>query len=355
MAKHMLISARYNGRPFRFALDRKNARFGSCQIPQFWMDIRELYGQRGTSAATLKQLADAFWAICQEEGAEKIVDNQQVYLLCRLLPEVRALGSNNVILDARLHWKSVRDKKSMMQLEAALRDTRHEGLTPEAFHEKTVAMARPSESWALEQERYRELEKRLLGQGQRRLLENPGAALRSAQARWRDVAGTARKKKNGELLRYLDIFSYECRAALHRCYSATWKRLILALDNEFDLSESCRWFHRFWQCELVIKDVSVFHGHVLGLHPGTGLLLQTAAGRDLMGSWLEDLNSNQKMFHLLHALYVCLLHYDALYESKQTVQRKRPFTTQDVDGAASWVLDRKIGSRKKGSRSYDAP
>lgn len=64
-----------------------------------------------------------------------------------------------------------------------------------------------------------------------------------------------------------------------------------------------------------------------------------------MGEWLEDLKSEEKMNRVLHALYVCLMHYIALYESEKAAHRKWPVSTQDPDEAASWVLDRKVGQK----------
>jgi hypothetical protein len=128
--------------------------------------------------------------------------------------------------------------------------------------------------------------------------------------------------------------SYEARAALHRCYSATWVELLAHLSEKYQLSPPSRKFLELWHLDQVRERGPanaeawdhLFHGHVFALHPIGGGLLRTPTGRELVGAWLSDPDSQAAFGRVLHALWAAAYHYDERRES-QALERRQGLPT----------------------------
>ena len=167
----------------------------------------------------------------------------------------------------------------------------------------------------------------------------------------------ARRSGNAGRKLVLDMLSYEARAAFHQCYTVVWCALIPYLVEKAKLSFESFGFLAFWHRDQVDSSsieqgtcVSLFHGHVFGLHPGGGLFLQTEAGRELMGEWLQNPESAAYFGRLLHGLYVAIYDY---VERRQTAAaaRRRQITTvpnHNPEFPQELQVERRRGRRRRG-------
>jgi hypothetical protein len=64
-----------------------------------------------------RPIVDAFWQLCRQAGSDKEPAVAASYLLARLLPHVRSLGSRRVVTDSRLsnRRKAVADGLSILE------------------------------------------------------------------------------------------------------------------------------------------------------------------------------------------------------------------------------------------------
>lgn len=127
----------------------------------------------------------------------------------------------------------------------------------------------------------------------------------------------------------LDVISYECRAAVHRCYSASWCLLLPRLQERHRLSEASFEFLRCWHLEpsQEIADVDeyfhLFHGHVFGLHPIGAAILRTQSGRERVGEWLSA-GDEATFERVLFALNVAAFHYKDCLNRTAEERRREP-------------------------------
>lgn len=98
-------------------------------------------------------------------------------------------------------------------------------------------------------------------------------------------------------------------------------------------------FHRFWHLDLCWPsnessdaNFHLFHGHIIGLHPATGLFVQTDAGNQLLGDWLAiapqgwERSSNPEtpeLRRLLYGLFVAIADYTNRHREDNDLRRSQ--------------------------------
>jgi hypothetical protein len=112
-----------------------------------------------------------------------------------------------------------------------------------------------------------------------------------------------------------------------------WNDLIPHLTREHNLQRPTLEFLHLMHLERRIVDLSdgegdanLFHGHVLALHPATGLLMQSQTGRRLMGAYLsaEEAEEREVPFQqLLRAIYLSLYFYSDRRQTNRRVKQPR--------------------------------
>jgi len=156
-------------------------------------------------------------------------------------------------------------------------------------------------------------------------------ALRSVEAiwgRWMKSIGRRAGREPEKIV--LNILSYEARAAFHHCYSLTWCELITALGRLEQYDEATWIFLRFWHTDWIdAENISLFHGHVFGMHPATGPFMLTPTGRRLLGTWLAEPMELQGFARLLHGILIALFDYarrrdDAAADRSRSTVRSAP-------------------------------
>src|SRR4051812_4492547 len=102
MAQTRTVLLELGGQEFSFELHHELVDLGPVAVDQYWLDKRQLYGQRGRRTRTLSSVLDFYRLFCEREGAFEEPDTRQTYLLAHLLPNARTIGAQRVLADASL-------------------------------------------------------------------------------------------------------------------------------------------------------------------------------------------------------------------------------------------------------------
>jgi len=162
----------------------------------------------------------------------------------------------------------------------------------------------------------------------------------------------------------LDVLSYECRAAVHRCYSEVWDHLIFLLADKYDWTDDEVLFHRFWHLDQIMPsdhpekaNYHLFHGHIFALHPAGADFMLTKTGRELMGEWLSDPDPFSAPYRrLLHALSVAIYNYANRNQIYAELRKKQPklLGGQDMVALEEQEAEKRTGRRRTRKRKSDA-
>ena len=304
---------------FELALCRNHVMLGEVELDQFWMPIHSLYGQRNQKAVNLEPLVEFWWAECGAAGTQCNTAIQESYLLAKVLPFARSNGSRRVFIDA---FQTVPGSRSPRMrawadsLNRLLTASRHNEYDELAFQRATGNFigppVYPEEVWR----RYQNLSAELFQKARNAIDADGLEATEQVLSDWRRLFTLIGRRRGNQIDKQaLDILSYECRTALHRCYSSAWHTLIHALGARFDMSDESYIFHQLWhfdRCQQSNRgDESyfhLFHGHIFGLHPACGPVLLTQCGSELFAEWLRD-GTPQSYHRVLHALAVAIYFY----------------------------------------------
>lgn len=354
---------------YAFELHRKRATFADIPIEQFWMHQNSLYGREGSNPRNFDVIVEYYGALCRQAGTDSDDEVLDSYILAKMLPYVRRNGSRRVFNDSILTSpRHVGERASdlVADLEMQLRSgsSRGEALDLVTFQRNTIdLLGHPEFSEAVQHE-YHLLAAELLGRGRRAVrmwgksgLTTPIATLR----RW--MASFARRRGNEDKKLALDALCYECRAAMHRCYSATWFHLLSHLQNKYELDQATVQFHRLMHFDVMFPSdrpdarFHLFNGHIFALHPGLGLFLQTPTGGRLVGDYLRA-EEDGPFCRLLHGIWIALIDYDSRSERYRFARSRQGENVADPDEVAAGqsgrrdhrVVRRRIDSRRSRRR-----
>lgn len=345
-----------SGQTFGFDLCNKTEVFGAQEISQWWMPVTELYAQRRQKVAAdynHRSITDFYWAKVQAEGATDSRFAQEKLLLAKLLPQVRSQGSRAIFADAFLRPKTRQEpERRADELENLLLASRGEHLTREQFYMKTHELLARQKYPAEIQAEYDDLAGELI-ECACQTLESGSLveAVQIASGKWQQFQRSfGRRAGHVERKLVLDALSYEARAAFHQCYSLAWCELLPYLNRKHRLSKTDWIFHYLWHFDKVDEGaaargeyLSLFHGHVFGLHPGAGPFLQTLTGRELLGDWLEASDSSEAFGRLLHGIYLAMWQYRLERDSSQEDRRARV----NLSGRENLVAEEELQASKK--------
>lgn len=351
---------------FSFELCRKQVRFDGVPVDQFWMEVPSLYGQRGRQARNGDVVVEYFWSQCLKAATVFDENVQESYILANLLPYARSNGSRRVFDDAVLtSAKRLGEKREdqIADLDRQLAASQDDLLDIETFYSKTANLLGPPDFGPNAINAYQELADELLGEGRRALEDwgRPGIAvpIKKLQSWMRTFA---RRRGNETKKLALDMLSYECRAALHRCYSATWWDLLLHLEKQYQLDEASVQFHRlmhfdnFLPSNLPNAEFHIFHGHVFALHPGLSLFLQTKTGGELIADFLRVPDDDQPFRRLLNGILIGLYDYSSRSEryAEARKQSTQMLQTDNIEAVAAAQSHGRHRRRSFGPRDDDS-
>lgn len=323
-------------------LSHKPIRLGELAFEQFWIPHPGLYGERNRESPNRQAIIDWFWRLCESEGSSQ--DDQAIqesYVLASLLPLARSNGSRRVFADAAQYRNDRRRqpqrKERLRELDGMLRVAQDEGIDSQEFHNRTADILGPPHYSEEVIACYDRLAAEILHDACAEFREGGIDGLKLATARWVAKTNTiGRRRGHVHEKQALDILSYECRAAFHRCYSATWFAILKKLAEEFDLSQESRLFHRLWHLDQG-RDLPgrpddrfhVFHGHIFGLHPACGDFLCTETGRRLTGDLLAAPGHDPCHQRFLHGLLIAVFDYARQHDDQRQLRRKQPSIVVD--------------------------
>lgn len=332
MEQNLVRRVSLNEREYRFDLCRKrNQSMGPVTVDHWWMPVTLLYAQRQGNtppAPNHTEIVRLYWAVVEQQQATAVRSAQERLLLAALVPKVRVEGSRTIFADAFLR-RSPRSQQSeaIATLDALLLAEGETRLTRAEFHEGSWnALGRPEFPPGL-QERYETLSRELLDEPCRILGAGDfNDAIFQITEIWdRFHRSIGRRGGHREERIVLDVISYEARAAFHHCYSVAWSALIPLLASGENIGSASTTFLRFWHTDWIDSQTyaSLFHGHVFGLHPGTGLFTLTETGPRLLGEWLAAPNSVEAFGRLLRGLLIALFDYSG-HRGDVAANRRNP-------------------------------
>ena len=353
------------GRTFELPLCKTTASMGSVPVQHWWMDTRQLYGQRNRAAAIGTVVVDFFWALCRHHRTDGDPAVQESFILAPLLPYARSNAARAIFNDSRpgRPRDGRTDNAHLADLEGLLNGSRGKSLSLVQFNRGIADVLGPPALAPGEEDFYRDFTAGFLGPACDALSGGGDAGLAVALGGWRKAVSSWGRRAGFETQkRVLNVLSYECRTALHRCYSATWFELLPRLVERRGLDRSSLDFLRLWHLDHVwdaAEDVPakfhLFHGHIFGLHPVGSDLIRTATGRELIGRWLVAPDRSAAFDELLHAIYLTALGYSLRRGEVSEERRVRPLAVGSLDSLA----DREaVAARRRGRRtvrSIDAP
>jgi hypothetical protein len=281
-----------------------------------------------------------YWALCWETDAVLDDGAVQTYIQATLLPQIRAKGCRKIFCDANSVVPrpdggadvTRRHQWQIKELNDLLAASREEYMDIVEFRDRTadaVGPPLPEHRTSEVQRAYDDMCEELLGRTQRAMERWGEDGLKIAEQTWKKwVNGIGRRRGGSAEKTALDTLSVEIRAAFWPAYSAVWCRLIDQLVAYGKLNQSGRLFHALWhlahRCESN-RDDAYFHefrGCPPALHPAMAVFIQTHAGSELVGNWLSCPYSDQRLWRLLHGLYVAVEFY-ANQISETAILRRR--------------------------------
>jgi hypothetical protein len=354
------------GRAFRFELCRKAVSLGPVRVDHWWMDARRLYGQRGRTATMRNIVVGYFWALCEHHGTSAEPAMQESYILARLLPFARSNAGRKVFADAHLSPKAAvkSQAETIEELDRILQASRNQSLTLVEFKEKTADVLGPPILDEAVKNRYVEFTQEWLGEARAALSEGGVDGFDVAVQIWKKAVKIWGRRGGITLeKRVLDVVSYECRAALHRCYSAAWWDLLPHLATKYQLDLHSLDFLHFWHLDHIREAEQnvpaffhLFHGHTFALHPVGANIICTPTGRDMIGAWLAGPDHREAFGRLLHAIYIVAHAYALRRADTADERRKRPQPVGGAGEAAAYEQERVTnrGRRRLQKRKTDA-
>lgn len=345
------------GRSYSFELWRKPTFFGDVKVDQFWLQQNSIYGCRGKEPRNYEVLVEHYRAQCMRAGT--ILDDEVLgsYILAKLLPYTRRNGSRRVFDDAVLTSprRGGESKQRLIEgLNGALAASRRDMLGIQEFHRRTADLLGPPQFEPAVMKVYQELADELLDEGCRAVGRWGTPGLQAPISKLQQWMKTfARRRGNEDKKLALDMLSYECRAAMHRCYSAVWDKLLTHLEGKYALDEASVQFHRLMHFDVVLPSnmpnayFHAFHGHIFALHPGISLFLQTRIGGELIADYLRTDDQGRPLARLLNGFWIGLNDY--YVRSELCAERRKIIGRQADDGdveAADAAQTRGRGRRR---------
>ena len=352
-------------RTFRFNLCRKPVQLGALAFDHWWMNTATLYGQRNRPSPNQDSVIECWWAICMQRATVFDDAIEESYILAKLLPHARSNGSRKVFVDCHPTRQGGRKElaESVATLDKRLAEGRDEQMDKLEFRNRTADCLGPPIYPQEVQDRYFQLSAELLAEAKEALQSKGPSGLNVPFDRWKQWMNSIGRHRGHELEKQvLDALSYECRTALHRCYSLVWCLLISHLQQKYAISPESAAFHAFWhldQCEPSaqpdLMNFHLFHGHVFALHPACGTFMLTQTGCELLGDWLT-VDSTATYQRLLHGLYVAMDHYAQRNQVYALLRRGEGRVTSMPDMVAieEQMAEERSGRRRHRRRRTDA-
>ncbi|MBL9085448.1 MAG: hypothetical protein JNK76_26825 [Planctomycetales bacterium] len=318
------------GRYYPFKLFHKTVEFGDVPIRQFWMDHAGLYGSRAKPTRHSQLIPEYFWAMCRMGGSCHDPGPRESYILARLLPHTREKGARRVLHDAVLTspTRTGTTKAGLVaRLNERLAESRHQTLDMLSFQRRSGAFLGQLIFPGEVVREYERLTSELLDE------------VRASGAPWdypdtsrhveifQDWMRTIGRRGGKECTKLaLDMLSYECRAAFHRCYTVVWLQLLTELVSKHGLDDASALYHRLMHTDLVFPSddarsfFHLFHGHIFALHPALSVFLQTTVGGELLGDFLRA-GDDGPFRRLLHGFLIAIAEYQERSELIATDRR----------------------------------
>jgi len=322
LSKNKSDSAEYS-----FFMEQQQIQLGNISINQIWLPKNTLYGKYHDQDANRIALINFFWKSSEILSTNWDQDVLETYILATLLPETRGNASAKLFKDATLHpglLKKETGKELINQLDLYIKQTSNDPMSQSDFWEKTRRFLGPIEFSEEIHQLYETMSKELFPLASNFSYLNGDQVLELARPTWdKWIKKYSKGGGRNVQINILNILSYEARCALHRCYSFFWSVFTVEIAKINGYSNEFVDFHNLWHLDPVIEDrgdgfrYHLFHGHVPGLHPAGGYLLQTLNGREIVSHYISN-PTTESFERFLNAYYLSCI----LYESELTKSQK---------------------------------
>jgi hypothetical protein len=280
----LTATLRLRGHDFAFRLFTRPLRLGDYGTVQYyWMDSSQFRDLRAEASAANFRSVIGFWAAAVHEMGLQHDPDQQVHYVLAVCYSLlgRCKGQQHVYRDAYLAPDSVRVGADSLpdDVRQRIRDVVHSRDRFQVQQELDAALGRsepPAKVMPLLQEACR----RWVGKGVA-LLRRQGKDGLEQFLRETDSWLARYRKRGGHawVRRFLDLFTYECKAAFYTCYANAWVGLIPWLCAHRGLDQLSERFLRLWHNQN--QPIEIPHGRTPGgvLYPTQrGMLVAEADG-----------------------------------------------------------------------------
>ena len=294
---------------FKFDLESKEIRLGKTNLEHFWLDNRSIYpSSKNKRDQNYLALVDFWHEACRQDGALEEKDVCESLILAKILPKIRPHGTRRIFLDSKIGKQGREDRRDYLsKVNDILLSSYDQQKTVMEFYRNVGDIIGPPKFSDDLWDRFEEFKHELFDDA---IVEiqgggvDRGISLATEQwEAWKDTICAHRRDK--EAMTIIDIFGYEARAAIHRCYSTLWEELTEWLYHRSGENPRTHAFHHLWHRDIAwpanepeaIKANGHFHllhGHIFALHPAAGDFIQTQAGKKLLSEWLTAAGKDWK-------------------------------------------------------------
>ncbi|MCI0380096.1 MAG: hypothetical protein L0215_21135 [Gemmataceae bacterium] len=271
------------------------------------MDGRQL--RKGAGGPNFRPSVDLWWHVVKQAGEHHVPQNEMALVFAECYPLVNtAKALQDVYVDAHLHANA--DREYSFEDENGVRQRRAERtyLLPDEDVERLRQIAHSRNTDLIRSE----LERLFLGELPP-AHEMP-AFVEAAQAwigngivalRREDRAGLQRythtvdewirkfRRRGGidRVRMFVNMFSYDCKAAFYMCYANAWTGILESLRQSGDIDPLSERFMRLWHHQNRAADEAevhrdVFCGQILALHPLSAIVLTSPQHLEVIGNYL---------------------------------------------------------------------
>ncbi|MEQ8636375.1 hypothetical protein [Gimesia maris] len=295
---------------FTFELCHRELNFGGARRGEYyWMDGRKF--RSGSGGSNFRSCIDFWWACAEEANEADDIYNHENLVLAEIYSLINtSRAMQNVFLDAHLHKSVSQQHKSDSPLpHGSQKSGERDHRLPE---EEYLRLRQIIESRNV-LEVQNELKQLFLGDQPE---ENDGPHFAEIFESWikeplnefriggrqvlqeyiqcelsQKISKHRKRGSNAESRLFLNMFSYECKAAFYRCYASAWAFILPILEKELGLNKLSTRFMRMWhhqnQPGLIEGKISqIFWGQVLSLHPLSAFVLNDPAALTVIGNWV---------------------------------------------------------------------
>ena len=305
MSRPPEVNVEHAGRSFPFQVHERELNFGQAGMGRyFWMDGRQL--RRGSGGPNYRHCVDLWWHVVSQAGKDREPENEMTLVLAECYPLISTAKTlQDVYVDAHLHRAADREYSFVEEDQVRQRRAERTYSLPEedTARLRVIAHSRNADQIRSELERLfrgplpppREMPafdnaaQAWIGNGIVALRREGREGLQRYTHTIDEWIRKLRRRSGIDRVRmFVNMFSYECKAAFYFCYGNAWVGILQSLKQAGKLDLLGERFMRLWHHQNRPADDAevhrdVFCGQILALHPLSAIVLTSPEHLEVIG------------------------------------------------------------------------